>query len=274
MTFTAVPKIPIRKSKEDVEFYVKNGPIFGDILSTLRDLIRKNQASCIEESFIDLCMSLFGDDVEFPFANQANYFGEMFEHAMCISVNDVIAHGRPVPFKKGDIVSIDCGLSLPHNNRRLNFDAAFTVVCGCKDTPWWTVGPHIALKNIITNQPKDTRSIAAIIQATAQDLNLQQVVSLTGHGIGYMLHEEPVIHNAVGPFLSVELFEGLVFCAEPIFVNPGNGRGSSAIASTCIGADGWEVSTTSGHPSSHFETMFGVIDGQIVDLIGVSKWKL
>lgn len=272
MTFTAVPKIPIRKSKKDLEFYVKNGPVFGDILFILKDLIRKNRASNIEETFMDLCISRFGDDTEFPFRDQMNYFGETFGYSICISVNDVIAHGRPVPLKEGNIVSVDCGLSLPHNKRRLNFDAAFTVVCGGENE--WINGPQIALRNIINNQPKDTRSIAAIIQTTAQDLNLQQVVSLTGHGIGYILHEDPVIHNAVGPFMSVELFEGLVFCAEPIFVNPGSGRGSSAIASICIGADGWEVATTSGCPSSHFETMFGVIDGQIVDLIGVSKWKL
>jgi methionyl aminopeptidase len=116
--------------------------------------------------------------------------------------------------------------------------------------------------------------IATIIRETARAQHLKQVVSMTGHGIGYMLHEAPSIHNAPGEFLPVTLFEGICFCAEPIFVNPGYDSDSSFISPTCIGTDGWEVATISGDLASHFETTFGIINGQIVDLVGVSRWRL
>jgi methionyl aminopeptidase len=272
MTLQQAPKIPVRKSDLDINFYRSEGPKFGLILKRLHDIIKKDIPCDIEAAFETACATVFGSEVSYPFCQQKNYLNEPFGHSICISVNEVIAHGRPRLFHEGDIVSVDCGISLPYNNRRLNFDAAFTVVCGGDEE--WIYGPHKALQNLLALNPKTTHEIAEIIQNTAKSLSLQQVVALTGHGIGYMLHEEPKIHNAVGPFRSVKLFENLVFCAEPIFVNPGNDKNSSAISSTCIGSDGWEITTTSGRNSSHFETMFGIINGRITDLIGVSEWSL
>ena len=210
----------------------------------------------------------------FPFNNQKNYLGESFGHPICISVNNTIAHGRPENYipKLGDVISVDCGVSIPYGTRQLHLDAAFTV--SYNKTEPWVNAPLYALKKIIAQQPSDTMEIAKIIRQTAKDNNLNQVVSLTGHGIGYKLHEAPAIHNAPGNFLSVELFEGLCFCAEPIFVHPGKDKKSSFICPTYIGTDGWKIITANDLPSSHFETTFGIINGQIVDLIGVTNWLL
>jgi methionyl aminopeptidase len=212
--------------------------------------------------------------VGFPFIKEKNYLGESFGHSICVSVNNVIAHGSPTDsiFGEGDIISVDCGISLPYGKRQLHLDAAFTTRVGPKCNLDWVPAPLEALKRIIELQPTDTRQIAQIIRDTAKDHNLKQVVSMTGHGIGYKLHEAPAIHNAPGEFLPVELFDGLCFCAEPIFVNPGISKDSSFISPTCIGDDGWEVATVSGDPASHFETTFGIVDGQIIDLVGITEW--
>ncbi len=283
MTSPTTPQIPIKKSTEAMKVYQDQGPKFGKILRNLYTQITNGDVENLEGRFITACEKAYGQNphglaraVNFPFAGQVNYLGEPFGHAICISKGSTVAHGRPLPkvsgIEHGDIVSVDCGASIPYGTRWLHLDAAFTIAIGGNQQ--WVDAPHQALKEIVAMQPTNTMDLAAIIRNTARAHHLTQVVSMTGHGIGYKLHEAPTIHNAPGEFLPVELFDGLCFCAEPIFVNPGNSGDGPFISPTCIGADGWEVSTVSGAPASHFETTFGTVDGQIIDLVGVSSWRL
>ena len=142
----------------------------------------------------------------FPFTYQQNYFEKKFTYPICVSVNDEVAHGQPNrhPNTYGDIVSVDCGIGIPYKSHYIHLDAAFTTVIQKQDT--WTKEPWKALQQIVSINPTNTADIARIIQETARVAHMKQVVSLTGHGIGYQLHEAPVIHNALGDFLSVELF--------------------------------------------------------------------
>jgi methionine aminopeptidase len=283
MASATTPQIPVRKSPQDLEAYQAIGPEFNLILAELLHMVQMNDAddhlgSEIDEQFMELCHIRFRDAKPyFPFRTQRNYLDQPFGSATCVCRNHHIAHGDPgcgvaCP---GDILTVDCGVSvatLP--GRRLHLDSAFTATVDSKTIPDWVKAPHKALQMIVEEQPRDTKQIAEIIQQVASDHGLRQVVSLTGHGIGYALHEAPVIHNAVADFKPVDLFEGLCFCAEPIYVKPGKGSSGSWVAQTCLEDDGWTVSTVSREPASHFETTFGVINGQIVDLVGVTKWKL
>lgn len=264
------PQIPIKKSADEIEFYKSAGKKFGEILQQFYNKILDNQILYLEDWFITACKKAF-KSIRFPFANQENYLGEKFGHAICVSINDIIAHGKPQDktFNRDDIISVDCGIALPYKNRWLNLDAAFTVQQHNKED--WVKTPQKALRNIISQQPKNTHEIAKVIRNTAYLYFLSQVVSLAGHGIGYLLHEAPVIHNAPGDFSLVELFDGLCFCAEPIFVDPSYKK---SISQTYIGPDGWQVATVDGNSASHFETTFCVINGQIVDLVGISEWDI
>jgi len=261
-----------------MKIYQDNGPIFGEILYDLYHKIKNDpeyaaRGKDIESDFINQCYVKCGSGIQFPFREQINCLREPFEHAICISIDDQVAHGKPQnrKLKSNSVISVDCGMSLPCGNRRLNFDAAFTVQL---ENLNWTGKPACVLKEIIQEQPQDTWQIADIISSIASISGLKQVVSMTGHGIGYQLHEAPTIHNAPGNFASVKLFDGLCFCAEPIFVHPGKDKDSSFTCPTYLGTDGWEVFTVSGEQASHFETTFGIINGQIIDLIGVTNWKL
>lgn len=266
--------IPVRKSRNEIDFYLKHGPTFNKILLEMRDQVKEGKGS-LEFNFKRLCKHHFSS-VGYPFFHQKNHCGETFAKIICVSPNSIVAHGRNIEPKKGDILSVDCGLSLPLNGRWIHFDSAFTCVYGMKRSKHtkWINAARTALANITKFQPKDTMELAEVIQQTALKNGLQIVVSLTGHGVGYSLHEAPAIHNAPGPFNPAPLFEGLVFCAEPIFVKAGiDILNPTDIALTCLGTDNWEVSTINGDPASHFETMFGVVNGKIIDLIGVSKWR-
>jgi len=285
MNFPIIPHIPMKKSLEVLEFYQEHGPQFGKVLYSMYQDVKVGNNIDLEKQFIELCSDYMPVEIKspdnfwrtFPFTYQKNYLTKKFGHAICVSTNDEVAHGSPGrhKIKYGDIVSVDCGLAVPFKSNYIHFDAAFTTVIQQEDT--WTIEPLNALRNIASGNPKNTSDVAKIIQEKARIAHQSQVVSLTGHGIGFGLHEAPVIHNACGDFLSVELFEGLCFCAEPIFADPSynlSEPSSSFITPVFIGEDGWMVSTSTGISTSHFETVFGVIDGQIVDLIGVTTWDL
>jgi methionyl aminopeptidase len=255
--------------------YLEAGWQFGAILRSLYDIVHENRNSKLdlEATFAGAVWNVFGPEVQFPFVKQTNYLGEMFGHAICVSANDEVAHGRSF-YKRhipGAIISVDAGIAFPYKDKLLHLDAAFTTAVNISDN--WTHGPLKALQTIAESRPTNTAAIAKIIRDTAKEQGAKQVVSLTGHGIGFSLHEAPTIHNAPGEYAPVELFNGLCFCAEPIFVDPGCSDNGSFISPTCIGPDGWVVSTVSGDPASHFETTFGVIDGRIVDLVGITKWE-
>jgi len=260
-----------------MKVYAEAGPKFGLILRELYDLVHNGAVTDLEKTFTTLARKTFGLTVDFPFVRQVNYLGEEFGCTTCVSIDSEAAHGRSHYglSRSGAIVSVDAGLAIDykigHRNMQLHLDAAFTTSVQASDS--WTHGPLKALQAIVKHNPKNTASIAKIIRDTAEEYDVKQVVSLAGHGIGFSLHEAPTIHNAPGEYPPVDLFDGLCFCAEPIFVDPGSANSGSFISPTCIGPDGWVVNTVSGDPASHFETTFGVIDGRIVDLVGITEWK-
>lgn len=269
-------KLPIKKSKEDIEFYKQNGPKFGKTLDYLYGCIEKRYVSRhkeIEELFHDCCKARFSgkDEVSFPFCSVKNYLDEEFGHSVCVSSNDCVAHGKE---KTGNIISIDCGVTL--NERNLVFDSAFTVDLNQTKQPWVTA-PQEALVRVVEvfnsiNGPKTTNTISEVIQEYAREKGLQVVVSMTGHGIGHTLHEYPYIANAVAEkHVPADLFDGLVICIEPVFVLPKEGD-CSLIAKTYLDSDGWSIRTISGQPGSHFESMFVIEKNKLVDIVGVTNW--
>ena len=275
------PNVPVKKSAEVLELYQEFGPKFNKVLFSLYLDIQEGLCTNLEKQFMQLCQEHMSINPKspleiyqvFPFWCQQNYLGKQFDHAICVSVNNEVAHGSPddKEIKQGDIVSVDCGVGIPLHNHFVYLDAAFTVTVGQENE--WVKAPLYALQDIRINNPKNTMTIADHISVAARRADLQQVVALTGHGIGFHLHEPPVIYNAPGNFISVELFDGLCFCAEPIFTK-NNYKYSPPITPVYIGEDGWTVLTNDNSLASHFETTFGVINGQIIDLIGVSTWDI
>lgn len=267
----------VKKSNRDIEFYLENGPKFGGIVKTIADAIHMGHITNkhqVNREFESLCLTTFRDP-EFPFRTQTNYLNEEFGYPVCVSINNTVAHGMALEknmFSKGDIVSIDCGLSVNSGTRRLFFDSAMTTTF-MSDTPEWVFSPKKALRNLLDIDMSiklNTHRIADVIQETAREDDLQIVLSMTGHGIGYALHEGPQIHNGTGKYSPVSLVNNSVFCVEPIFVVPTTEEGFD-VARTYIDSDGWSVRTESSQPSSHFESMFCIWNGELVDIVGITE---
>ena len=83
------------------------------------------------------------------------------------------------------------------------------------------------------------------IQEYCEGKGYSVVREMTGHGIGRMMHEEPLVQNYGRARRGLLLREGIVIAIEPI-INMGK-RG------VYLEKDGWTVRTADGLPSAHFE---------------------
>ena len=76
--------------------------------------------------------------------------------------------------------------------------------------------------------------------------------SLTGHGIGRQLHEEPMVPNFGLKGKGPRLRKGMTIAIEPM-VNIGTNK---------VVENGWEYFTADGMLSAHFENTILITDGE------------
>ena len=214
--------------------------------------------------------------ITYPFTYQKNAMGRNFTQPVCISVNNSVAHGSfTKEFTKGDLISADFGVRLGSILEGLVFDSAFTIEFELTTIQPWITAPLEALKSIakFNGNITTTSEMSKIIQDTACSYSVNIVNSLTGHGIGNTLHEPPFIYNCTGGFVDVELFDNLCVCVEPIFVKKTEDeRVEPSIAKIYMESDQWEIKTSNGMLSTHWETMFCYKNGRLIDLVGLTEW--
>lgn len=173
---------------------------------------------------------------------------EGYPAGLCTSVNDEVVHGMPSPTRKllvGDIVGLDIGVEY----QGIFSDHAITVPVGQIDTEKQHLLEDTAesLRRAlrIVTPGKRIGDIGATIQSFLVPKGYGIVTQLTGHGLGYAVHEPPSIPNVgkagTGPLLTV----GMVLAIEPM-VN----SGTSSVETL---DDGWTVVTADHKPSAHFE---------------------
>lgn len=172
----------------------------------------------------------------------------IYPAALCVSINDDIAHSPPTPdkiLKKGDVVSIDFGL----NYKGAFMDTAYTIAVGEVDSKAKNLiaGTEAALAVGIdaARVGGKTGDIGAAVEAVAKQYKLDVVRDLRGHGVGKAVHEAPNIPNFGTKGKGVEMVEGLVIAIEPIFA-----EGSGEMVDK---GDGFTYTTKDGSRAAHFE---------------------
>lgn len=119
-----------------------------------------------------------------------------YHHASCISINDEIAHG--VPHRKrilaeGDLVKVDVGVSL----RGYFADACRSYCVGeCDhDTTNLLRAGEAALTAAVDNfkEAASLYDVAAAVQDRAAQEGFHVIRGVSGHGVGFALHEAPRI---------------------------------------------------------------------------------
>lgn len=173
---------------------------------------------------------------------------------LCTSLNNEVIHGIPRArkLKKGDLLSIDCGINL---NGYIS-DMAMTFPIGTitpeeekllrvtQESLWAgikAVRPNGRLKDI-------SMAISQIIEANGFGI----VHDFCGHGVGFSVHEPPEVPNYVRVGPNPRLPVGLVIAIEPM-VNMGG-------PDVHVLDDGWTVVTQDGKKSAHFEHTVAVVE--------------
>jgi len=170
--------------------------------------------------------------------------------SLCVSINEEIVHGIPnegggkILFE-GDIVTLDLGLTY----EGLITDAAITVPVGRIDKKAEELlsATKEALNRGITAMRLGGHigDIGDAILQIAMKHNLGIVEGLSGHGVGYSVHEEPFVPNRAKRGEGPELRLGLVIAIEPMFT-----LGSRDIKKL---SDGYTFITRDKSLSAHFE---------------------
>lgn len=218
--------------------------VVGQLLDALEPMIRPGVSTLELDSFATRFIQERGGRPAFKGYSVPGL--KPFPAAICASVNDGIVHGIPassVILKEGDIIGIDVGVELDGYYG----DAARS----------YAVGP---ISQTAQKLMDVTREALALGIAAAQDGNrvgdvshaIESFVrshgyfcadSLTGHGIGRYLHEEPQVPNIGHAGRGPRLKAGMTIAIEPM-VNIGTNR---------VQERGWEFFTADGSLSAHFE---------------------
>lgn len=192
-------------------------------------------------------------------ANPIFYGYNGFPGSACISINEQVVHGLPSNrvLCDGDIVKVDCGIEL--NGAITDACRTFLIGTPCKKLLDLVEKTQEALDMaIFTSICGNTiGDISYTIQKIAECSGYNVPRELTGHGVGFKLHQPPWIycHGRAGTGDLIE--EGMYLAIEPILI-----EGSWEIV---LENDGWTVSTRDKSVSCHIEdTIYISSNGPII----------
>lgn len=247
----------ILKNEADVKIMADGGRILSGVLK----ILEKETRVGITTNYLDtLSLKLIKEAGARPAF--LNYRSQGSRHpypkTLCTSLNDVVVHGVPSEriIQSGDLLKLDLGLIY----QGFYLDSARTVFIG---------DPPKEIKKLISiTQKALVRGIkSARIGKTLGDIgyaissfvtknNFSIVNSLTGHGIGRHLHEDPTVFNFGRPGEGEELREGMVLAIEPM-VSAGAAKNSASVRETADGS----FATQDGSLSAHFEHTVAITKG-------------
>ncbi len=247
------------KTAEEIEIMKEGGKIHARIL---HEVAKKVKAGVKTRELNDYAEKLIDEA-----GGSASFLGyqpadakKPYPASLCVSINEEIVHGIPDDkmIFEGDIVTLDLGLTY----KGLITDAAITVSVGKIEER--TAELMKATEEALDKGIKAMRvrghvgDIGAAIMEVAVKYNLGIVEGLSGHGVGYSVHEEPFVPNRAERGEGPELRVGMVIAIEPMFT-----LGSRHIKRL---SDGYTFVTRDKSLSAHFEHTVAVTAEGIVVL--------
>lgn len=174
--------------------------------------------------------------------------------SVCISVNNEVVHGIPGErvLKEGDIVTLDGGIT----HRGLITDHAVTFAVGrISDSDKRLMEATERAMYIGIDAAKGTAIVNSIGKAIEKfvDNRYGIVEDLTGHGVGYKVHEDPYVPNYDMGGKAIPLRAGMVIAIEPMLC-----AGTHEVR---LEKDGYTFTTRDGKQSAHFEHTVVITEG-------------
>lgn len=237
------------KSRAQIELIRESGIIISQIFEQIKDLIREGVTTEELDDWI-------GEFIRRKGAYSAFKGYRGYPKNSCISLNEEVVHGIPCSrvIREGDIVSIDIGVKLDGYIA----DAARTFAVGDisrEKTKLLKVTEEALYRGIKQARAgKYVGDISSAIQKWVERAGFSVVKVLFGHGVGFYLHEDPVVPNFGKARQGEVLREGMVLAIEPM-VNAGGDEVKTL-------DNRWTVATRDGKPSAHFEHTVAIVDGK------------
>lgn len=230
------------KKNNQLKAMKKGGKLLAEIRQQVIEKVRPGISTLELDSFANKLIEKTGGKASFKMVDGYNL-------ATCININSGVVHGIPTdtPLKENDVVTIDVGLFY----RGFHTDTATTAIVGEgkeKDKDFLQVG-KIALMKSITKAAAGNKvsDVSKIIQKSIESNGFSCAKTLTGHGVGKNLHEEPSIPCVVlnDQDHSELLKAGQTLAIEVIYM-----QGKPDII---VESDGWTISTKDGKNAAVFE---------------------
>ena len=240
------------KKEEEIEIMREGGKIHAQILKEVAKRVKPGVKTGELNAYAERLIDEAGCTAAF-LGYQPYDAKRPYPASLCVSINEEIVHGIPnegnngmgkILFE-GDIVSLDLGLTY----KGFITDAAVTVPVGKINEKASVL--ISATKEALDRGVKAMRrgghigDIGDAIMQVAKKHGFGIIEGLSGHGVGYSVHEEPYVPNKAKRGEGPELREGLVIAIEPMF-----SLGSRDIKRL---SDGYTFITRDKSPSAHFE---------------------
>ena len=241
-----------KKSREEIKLMKMAGSIVAKVHQAMKESIR--------EGISTLELDKIAYDVIKENKATPTFLGYRgFPGSICASINEEVVHGIPSKdriLKNGDIISIDVGATY----HGLVGDSAWTYTVGEVDPKVKKLletterALFAGISKMIEGNVLD--DVSGAVEDVAKEGGYGIVRQYGGHGVGYNMHEEPILFNyRVGNKLKLK--QGTVIAIEPML-----NLGTDDVE---VLDDEWTVITKDKLPSAHFEHT--VMVGEVEPLI-------
>lgn len=237
------------KTEKEIESLRKGGVVLARILDELSLLVAPGVSTEELNDRALECMERYGA-LPMLLGYQPEFSARPYPAAICTSINNVVVHGipneHPYTLKIGDVIGIDLSISY-----------AGMIVDSARTLPVGRVSPELRKLITVTEEALMVGIIAAqagghigdighAIKSFVRPHGYGIIEELCGHGVGYAVHEEPMVPNIGKRGAGVELEPGLVLAIEPMLTL----GGPEVVFDE---KDSYTVRTKDGSPSAHFE---------------------
>lgn len=241
------------KNEHDIEILRESGRRLARVLDAVEKEVKPGVTTKYLNDFVYKMITDMGDKPAFlnykPFGAEYPYPG-----SICISVNEEVVHGigDDRVLKEGDIVGLDGGVT----HKGMISDSARTVAVGKineEDKELMRVTKEALMAGI--KAARAGNYVNDISKAIEKSIPKKYgvVKILSGHGVGYKVHEEPYVPNFDDGVKGPMLVPGLVLAIEPM-VNMGTDE-------VYLASDGYTFITEDHKRSAHFEHTILITDG-------------
>mgnify|MGYP000602846109 CR=1 FL=1 len=242
------------KNAAEIRIMKEGGQILKETLKCLISVIKEGISAAEIDFWAEKQILFYGAE---PVFKGYKTFGSKtsFPASICVSLNEEIVHGIPSANKKiknGDLISLDLGIRY----KKLIVDAAISFAIGDigdqEKKLLQTTKEALAEGIAIAKLGNFVGDIGEIINKTIRSSGFGVITDLSGHGVGFKLHEAPTIPNFGPPKSGAKLVKGMTFAIEPM--------ASLGGSKTRVDTDGWTIKTADGSRSAHFEETIAITE--------------